>query len=115
MFARAVLIKVKLGCDTKLTRTLDQEVLPLFRSEKDFRGAIALIFPQGTRALLLSLWGQTGNAGTNCATSLSARVALQEWSWELAWFKSRRSLKLPSPHHGTYDRPRESRSGGPGY
>jgi hypothetical protein len=108
MFVRAVLVKVKPGCDMKLTRTIDQEVLPLFRSEKDFRGAIALIFPQGTRALLLSLWGQTGNAGANCATSLSARVAWQEWSWELGWFKSRRSLEFASPHHGINNRPRGS-------
>jgi len=105
MFARIVLFKVKPDCDTKLARTLDQEVLPLFRSEKGFRGAITLIFPQGTRALLFSLWAETGNAGANCATSLSARVAWQEWSWELGRFKSRKSLELPSPHHGTNNRP----------
>jgi len=109
MFARVVLMKVGPGCDTKLARTIDQEVLPLVRSEKGFRGAITLIFPQGTRALLLSLWGQTGNAGANRATSLSARVAWREWSWELGWFKPRRSLELSSPHHGTNDRPRGSR------
>jgi len=63
MFARAVLINVKPGCDTKLTRTLDQEVLPLFRSKKDFRGGIALIFPQGTRALLIKPVGANGKRG----------------------------------------------------
>jgi len=100
MFVRAVPVKMNPGCDMKLTRTIDQEVLPLFRSEKDFRGAIALIFLRGTRALLLGLWGQPGNAGANCASSLSVRVAWQEWSWELCWFKSRRALEFPSPHHG---------------
>ena len=108
MFVRAVLVKVKPGCDMKLARTLDQEVLPLFRSEKDFRGAVALIFPQGTRALLFSLWGQTGNSGPSCATSLSPRVAWQEWSWQLGGSKSGRSLEFPSPHHGTNNRPRGS-------
>jgi hypothetical protein len=109
VLARAALINLQPSCGTKLPQTIEQEVLPLFRSDKDFRGAITLIFPQGTRALLLSLWGQTGNAGVNCATSLSARVAWQEWSWELGWFKSRRSLELSSPHHGTNNRPRGSR------
>lgn len=108
MFARIVLFKVKPDCHTKLTRTLDQEVLPLLRSEKNFRGAVALIFPQGTRAILFSLWSQTGNSGANCATSLSARVAWQEWSWQLGWFKSRRSLEFPNPHHGINNSPRGS-------
>jgi hypothetical protein len=108
MFARIILFKVKPDCDTKLPQTIEQEVLPLFRSEKDFRGAIALIFPQGMRALLFSLWSQTGNTDVNCTTSLSARVAWQEWSWELGWFKSRRSLEFLSPHHGTNNGPRGS-------
>jgi hypothetical protein len=111
VLARAALINVKRGCDTKLTGTLEQEVLPLFRSEKDFRGAIALVFPQGTRALLFSLWGQTGNAGAHCATSLSTRVAWQQWSWELGWFKSRISLEFPGPHHRTDGGPWESYRG----
>jgi hypothetical protein len=98
VLARAALINLKPGCGTQLTRTLEQEVLPLFRSEKDFRGAVTLIFPQGTRALLFSLWGQTGNTVADCATRFSAQVAWQEWSWELGWFKSRRSLEFPSPH-----------------
>jgi hypothetical protein len=101
VLARAALINLKPGCGTKLPQTIEQEVLPLFRSDKDFRGAIALIFPQGTRALLFSLWSQTGNTGANCPTSLSARVAWQEWSRELGWFKPKRSVEFSSPHHGT--------------
>lgn len=104
MVARAALISVKPGCDTKLTGTLEQEVLPLFRSEKDFRGAVALVFPQGTRAVLLSLWSQTGYAGATCASSLRARVAWQEWSCELGWFKSGRSLEFSKPHLQSFDK-----------
>jgi hypothetical protein len=111
VLARAALINVNLGCHTKLAGTLEQEVLPLFRSEKDFRGAIALIFPQGTRALLFSLWGQAGNAGANCATRLSGQVAWQEWSWELGWFKSRRSLEFSGSHPRTEGGPGEGYRG----
>jgi hypothetical protein len=111
VLARAALINVKPGCDTKLTGTLEQEVLPRFRSEKDFRGAIALVFPQGTRALLLSLWGQTGYAGANCATDLRTRLAWQEWSLELGWLRSRMSLEFPRPHLQTNDGPGESYRG----
>jgi hypothetical protein len=56
MFARAVVIKVQPGCEVELTRTFEQEVIPLFRKDKDFRGLLAFTFPDGTEALSLSLW-----------------------------------------------------------
>jgi hypothetical protein len=42
MFARAVVIKVKLGCEVELTRTFEQEVIPLFRKETVSREAYVL-------------------------------------------------------------------------
>jgi hypothetical protein len=51
MFARAVVIKLKPGCDVELTRTFEEEVIPRFRKEKDFRGLLALTTPDGTEAL----------------------------------------------------------------
>ena len=63
MFARAVLINVKPGCEVELTRTLEREVIPRFRKEKDFRGLIAFVLPDETEALSLSLWDQKESAG----------------------------------------------------
>jgi len=56
VFTRAVLINVKPGCEVELTRTLEQEVIPRFRKEKDFRGLLAFTVPDGKEALSLSLW-----------------------------------------------------------
>ncbi len=58
MFARAVVIKVLPGCEVELTRTFEQQVIPRFRKEKDFRGLLAFSVPDGTEALSLSLWDQ---------------------------------------------------------
>jgi len=67
VFARAVFIKVKPGCEVELARTFEQGVIPLFRKEKDFRGLLAFTFPNGTKALSLSLWDQKESAGGICA------------------------------------------------
>ncbi len=91
MFARAAFIKLKPGCEAELTRTFEQEVVPLFRREENFRGLIALILPDGKEALSLSLWDQKESAGLCCATTFGALMAWREWSWEFRWFKSRRS------------------------
>jgi hypothetical protein len=76
MFARAVVIKVDPGCEVELTRTFEQEVIPLFRKEKDFRGLLAFTFPSGTKALSLSLWNQKDSAGGICARGFGALAAL---------------------------------------
>jgi hypothetical protein len=76
MFARAVSIKVKPDCEAELTRIFEQEVIPLFRRERDFRGLLAFIRPDGTEALSLSLWEQKESAGANCPANLSALTAL---------------------------------------
>ena len=76
MFARAAVIKVNPGCDVELTRAFEQEVIPRFRKEKDFRGLLAFTFPNGTKALSLSLWDQKESAGGICARCVGALVAL---------------------------------------
>jgi hypothetical protein len=70
------LINVKPGCAVELTRTLEQEVVPLFRRERDFRGLIAFIRPDGTEALSLSLWDQKESVGGIWARCLGALMAL---------------------------------------
>lgn len=76
MFARAVVIKVQPGCEVELSRTFEQEVIPRFRKEKDFRGLLAFTVPDGTEALSLSLWDQEERQGGFWAGSFGALMAL---------------------------------------
>jgi hypothetical protein len=76
MFARAVVIKVQPGCEVKLTRTFEQEVIPRFRKEKDFRGLLAFAVPDGKEALSLSLWDQKEKPGGFWTRSFGALTAL---------------------------------------
>ena len=76
MFARTVVIKLKPGCDVELTRTFEEEVIPRFRKEKDFRGLLALTTPDGTEALSLSFWDQKGKRGGFWTRNFGALTAL---------------------------------------
>ena len=76
MFARAVVIRVEPGCDAELTRTFEQEIIPRFQKEKDFRGLLAFTVPDGTEALALSLWDQKEKRGGLWTRSLGALTAL---------------------------------------
>jgi heme-degrading monooxygenase HmoA len=76
MFARAVVIKVQPGCDVELTRTFEQEVIPRFQKEKDFRGLLAFTVPDGTEALSLSLWDQKETSRGFFSRSFAALTAL---------------------------------------
>ena len=76
MVARAAFIKVKPGCEVELTRTFEQEVIPLLQKEKDFRGLLAFTFPNGTKALSLSLWDHREGTGGIYAKSVGALAAL---------------------------------------
>jgi len=80
MFARAVVIKVQPGCDVELTRTFEQEVIPRFRKEEDFRGLLAFTVPDGTEALSLSLWDQTERLGGFWTRSFGALAALARFA-----------------------------------
>jgi len=76
VLAQVALIKVEPGCKVELTRTLEQEVIPLLRKEKDYRGLLAFTLPNGTKALSLSLWDQDESAGGFCAKGVGALAAL---------------------------------------
>ena len=76
MFTRAVLINVKPGCEVELTRTFEQEVIPRFRKEKDFRGLLAFTVPDGKEALSLSLWDPKESAGGVWARYFGALMTL---------------------------------------
>ena len=76
MFARAAFIKVEPGCEVELARTLEQEVIPLFQKDKNFRGLLAFAFPNGTKALSLSLWDHKESSGGLLARGFGALTAL---------------------------------------
>ena len=76
MLARAVVIKVQPGCEVELNRTFEQEVVPLFRKEKGFRGLLAFTLPDGTEALSFSLWEHKENSGGFITRSLAALTAM---------------------------------------
>ena len=76
MVARAVVIKVKPGCQVELARTFEQKVIPRFREEKDFRGLLAFTVPDGTETLSLSLWDQKERSSGFFTRSFAALAAL---------------------------------------
>lgn len=96
MVARAAFIKAKPRCKVNLARALEQEVVPLFRKQKGFRGLVAFILPAGREALSFSLWDQKESAEADDVARFKALTAWREWSWEFQWFKSRRS-RIPWP------------------
>jgi hypothetical protein len=81
VFARAVVIKVNPGCRLELTGAFEQEVIPRFRKEEDFRGLLAFTIPDGTETLSLSFWDQKARGfftRSLAALAALARVALGE-------------------------------------
>lgn len=91
MFGRAAFIKVKPGCEGKLTNSIEHELVPTLRREKSFRGLFALILPGGNKALSLSLWDHEENAAESYAKTFGALTGWREWSWRIGWFKSGKS------------------------
>ena len=96
MVGRAAFIKVKPTCEVNLARALEEEVVPLFRKQKGFRGFVAFVLPAGKEALSFSLWDQKETAEADDVPRPKALMAWREWSWEFQWFKSRRS-RIPHP------------------
>lgn len=76
VLAQVALIKVEPGCKLELTRTIEQEVIPLLREERGFKGLLAFTLPNGTKALSLSLWDQNKTAGGIWARGVGALAAL---------------------------------------
>ena len=54
MFARAVFLNMKPGCQAALAKILEREVFQVLQKQSDFPGLVA--FLGGTEALSLSLW-----------------------------------------------------------
>jgi hypothetical protein len=107
MFARAVVIKVQPGCDVELTKTFEQEVIPRFRKEKDFRGLLAFTAPDGTEAFSLSLWDQKEIGRGFWTRSFSALTALARFAVEKPVVHVCEVGNSPSPTRGRKTDPGE--------
>ena len=64
MFARSVSIRLKPNSVAEFNKTLENEILPLLRKQKGFRDELALVTPNGSEVLAISLWDQKENADT---------------------------------------------------
>jgi len=62
MFARSVYIRLKPNSVAEFNRALENEILPLLRKQKGFRDELALVAPNGSQVVAISLWDQKENA-----------------------------------------------------
>jgi heme-degrading monooxygenase HmoA len=56
MFARTVTIRLKPEAVAEFNRTLENHILPILRAQKGFREEIALVAPNGSEVIGISLW-----------------------------------------------------------
>ena len=64
MFARSVYIRLKPNSVAEFNWALENVILPLLRKQKGFRDDLALVAPNGSEVVAISLWDQKENADT---------------------------------------------------
>jgi hypothetical protein len=62
MFARHVSMKLKANSVPEFTRIIENEILPLLRTQKGFRDELTFIAPEGSLAVGISLWDTKADA-----------------------------------------------------
>jgi hypothetical protein len=62
MFARSVSIRLKPNSGAEFNWVLKNVILPLLRKQKGFRDELALVAPNGSEVVAISLWDQKENA-----------------------------------------------------
>ena len=62
MFARSVSIRLKPNSVAEFNRVLENDILPLLRKQEGFRDEFALVAPNGSEVVAISLWDQKENA-----------------------------------------------------
>lgn len=62
MYARIVRVGLRADSAPEFTRLLEQEIIPLLRSQKGFQDEISLIAPQRNQAIAVSFWDNQDNA-----------------------------------------------------
>jgi hypothetical protein len=64
MFARSVSFHLKPGRSAEFTQLFDKEIVPILRKQPGFQDEIALVAPDGTDAVAISVWDRKENAET---------------------------------------------------
>jgi hypothetical protein len=64
MFARQVSIHLKPGRAAEFARLIDKDIIPILRKQKGFQDEIALVAPNGSDAVGISMWDLKENAET---------------------------------------------------
>jgi hypothetical protein len=62
MFSRIITMRLKPNNVSQLTKTVEEQVLPLLKKQEGFKDAIFFISPDGTDGTAISLWDRQANA-----------------------------------------------------
>jgi heme-degrading monooxygenase HmoA len=62
MYARTVRLQLKPHSVAAFTRTLENTIIPLLRTQPGFQDEIAFVVPGGTEAVSISIWHQQADA-----------------------------------------------------
>lgn len=68
MIARSVSFHLKPGRVADFTKLIDKDIVPMLRKQKGFQDEIALVTPNGTDAVAISVWDAKENAETYART-----------------------------------------------
>ena len=63
MFARSVYIRLKANSVAEFNWALENVILPLLRKQKGFRDELALVAPNESEVVAISLWDQKLKCG----------------------------------------------------
>lgn len=62
MFSRIITMHLKPNNVSQLTKTVEEQVLPLLRKQEGFKDEIFFVSPDGRDATAISLWDRQANA-----------------------------------------------------
>ena len=62
MFARKISLQLQPNSVAEFTRTIENDILPLLRTQQGFQDEMTFVVPGGTEAMGISIWHQRENA-----------------------------------------------------
>ena len=62
MYARTVFLRLRPDAGPEFTRVVDEEILPLLRTQNGFENEITLVTPEGRDVVAISLWDHKESA-----------------------------------------------------
>jgi len=78
MYARSVSFHLKPGRAVEFARILDNNILPVLRTQKGFQDEIALVAPGGADAVGISVWDRKEDAETYARSAYAGVVKALE-------------------------------------